>query len=440
MNLDEIYNDLQYYHGFNNHVSTEAIVGSLPKTQNSPQVCPYNLYAEQISGTAFTAPRCKNTFTWLYRIKPSVVHNKLLPTRTGQHHNIISINDFVTEPNQLRWDPRNINVNDNNIDFIKGLEQVCGAGDISLKDGICIYNYIANKSMKDTALCNSDGDFLIVPQEGTLFIQTEMGLLKVEPCEIVVIPRGIKFSIAVNSPCRGYVLEIFKGHFQLPELGPIGANGLASPRDFQTPTAYYEDRDCSFTIYQKFIGKLFTTQLEYSPFNVVAWQGNYAPYKYDLRKFMTINSVSYDHPDPSIYTVLTCPSDEPGTAVADFVIFPPRWIVMDHTFRPPYFHRNCMSEYMGMIHGSYDAKQGGFVAGGASLHSCMVPHGPDTQTFLKASNEELQPKYFDGGLAFMFESCYLLKVSPQSLSSTTLQQNYSDCWQALPNLFRIKEK
>ena len=376
-------------------------------------------------------------FTWLYRIKPSVVHKKLLPT--NDHNLITSINDFIIEPNQLRWDPRPI-CNDDTITFIQGLEQVCGAGDPSLKEGICIYNFIATKSMEDSALCNSDGDFLIVPQEGSLLIKTEMGLLKVDPCEIVVIPRGIKFSVSITTPSRGYVLEIFKGHFQLPDLGVLGANALANPRDFQTPTAYFEDRECSFTVYQKFIGKMFTSQLDYSPFNVVAWHGNYAPYKYDLRKFNCINSVSYDHPDPSIYTVLTCPSDEPGTAVADFVIFPPRWIVMDHTFRPPYFHRNCMSEYMGNIYGTYDAKQGGFVSGGASLHSCMIPHGPDTQTFLKASKEELQPKYFNGGLSFMFESCYLLKVAPQSLSSNTLQGNYSDCWQDLPNLFAAKKE
>jgi homogentisate 1,2-dioxygenase len=376
-------------------------------------------------------------FTWLYRIKPSVVHKKLLPT--NDHNLITSINDFVIEPNQLRWDPRPIS-NDDTITFIQGLEQVCGAGDPSLKEGICIYNFIATKSMEDSALCNSDGDFLIVPQEGSLLIKTEMGLLKVDPCEIVVIPRGIKFSVSITAPSRGYVLEIFKGHFQLPDLGVLGANALANPRDFQTPTAYFEDRECSFTVYQKFIGKMFTSQLDYSPFNVVAWHGNYVPYKYDLRKFNCINSVSYDHPDPSIYTVLTCPSDEPGTAVADFVIFPPRWIVMDHTFRPPYFHRNCMSEYMGNIYGTYDAKQGGFVSGGASLHSCMIPHGPDTQTFLKASKEELQPKYFNGGLSFMFESCYLLKVAPQSLSSNTLQGNYSDCWQDLPNLFAAKKE
>lgn len=438
--MEELYNDLKYHNGFNNHICSEAIEGSLPQSQNSPQVCPYNLYSEQLSGTSFTAPRCKNSYSWLYRIQPSVVHNKLKPTVIGKDHNIISIDEFIIEPNQLRWDPRPLDfTNNHECDFIQGLEQVCGSGDISLKDGLCIYNYIANKSMKNSALCNSDGDFLIVPQEGCLFIQTEMGLLKVQPCEIVVIPRGIKFSINVNTLSRGYVLEIFKGHFQLPELGPLGANGLANSRDFEIPSAYFEDRSCLFTIYQKFIGKLFTTTLDYCPFNVVAWHGNYVPYKYDLRKFCCINSVSYDHPDPSIYTVLTCPSDEAGTAIADFVIFPPRWIVMNHTFRPPYFHRNCMSEYMGMIYGTYDAKQGGFVPGGSSLHSCMIPHGPDTETFLKASKEELRPKYFDGGLAFMFESSHLLKVSPRSLFSDTLQQNYSDCWQSLPKLFNLNE-
>lgn len=338
---------LTYIDGFGGHVSTEAIKGALPIGQNSPQVCPHGLYAEQLSGTAFTAPRAKNLRSWLYRIRPTVMHSRFVNMKSTQISG--SFDSFEIDPNQLRWDPVPLPPAGENVDFVEGLSQVCGAGDPTLKEGLSIYNYVASVSMGNKAFSNSDGDFLIVPQVGTLDITTEMGLLRVEPCEIVVIPRGIKFSVDVQTASRGYILEIFKGHFELPNLGPIGANGLANPRDFKTPTAAYVDRECEFTIVNKFGGQLFSAKMGHSPFDVVAWHGNYAPFKYDLRHFNCINSVSFDHPDPSIYTVLTCPSDEAGTAIADFVIFPPRWMVMDHTFRPPYFHRNCMSEYMGMV-------------------------------------------------------------------------------------------
>ena len=428
---------LPYLDGFGSFISSEALPGSLPIGQNSPQVCPRNLYAEQLSGTAFTAPRHKNMRSWLYRIKPSVTHSRFEPHSVNgkvcvREHNL------VVDPNQLRWDPKPLPTE--NIDFIDGIELVCGAGDSSLKDGVNIYNYVASSNMSSTnrVLSNADGDYLIVPQHGTLNIRTEMGLIRVEPCEIVVIPRGIKFAVdieEVGGCIRGYILETCKGHFELPSLGPIGANGLANPRDFLAPSAAFQDITAPFTWINKFACSLFVATLDHSPFDVVGWHGNYYPFKYDLRRFNCMNSVTFDHPDPSIYTVLTCPSDELGTAVVDFVIFPPRWIVMDHTFRPPYFHRNCMSEYMGMIYGKYDAKEGGFVPGGASLHSCMTPHGPDTPTFIKASEAELTPTYFDGGLAFMFETSYVLKLAPAALSSPQLQRTYNECWQQLPKLF-----
>lgn len=284
-------------------------------------------------------------------------------------------------------------------------------------------------------MVNADGDFLIVPQTGALTVRTEFGVMRVAPREICVVQRGMRFSVAVDGPSRGYICEVFEKHFVLPDLGPIGANGLANPRDFLTPVAAFEDRAAQYTVINKFGGDLFRCTMNHSPFNVVGWHGNYAPYKYDLNRFCTMNSVSFDHPDPSIYTVLTCPTDEHGVAVADFVIFPPRWMVMEKTFRPPYYHRNTMSEYMGMVDGVYDAKAGGFVAGGSSLHSCMTPHGPDATTFSKASEAPLKPHKFDGGMAFMFETTYLLKLTQEALTGPQRQTDYWRCWQDLGNNF-----
>jgi homogentisate 1,2-dioxygenase len=315
-----------------------------------------------------------------------------------------------------------------------------------MKSGLAIHMYAANKSMGDKSFQNSDGDFLIVPQEGTLTIWTEFGIMKVQQNEICVVQRGMHFSVGVEGPSRGYVLEIFASHFTLPELGPIGSNGLANPRDFMTPVAAYEDKESPFLVVNKFCGELFQCEQRHSPFNVVAWHGNYVPYKYDLNKFCCINSVTFDHPDPSIYTVLTCQSDTPGVAVADFVIFPPRWMTMEHTFRPPWYHRNTMTEFMGMIWGEYDAKaQGklgasekptkGFFAGGASLHSCTTPHGPDAKTFEGASSADLVPVKFDKGMAFMFETTYMLKLTDHALNAPEREKDYWKCWSDLPKKF-----
>lgn len=320
------------------------------------------------------------------------------------------------------------------MDWVDGLRTMAGNGDPTAKSGLVIHMYNCNRSMVDTAMYNSDGDFLIVPQVGTLHIQTEMGFLEVAPKEIVVIQRGIRFRVAVDGPSRGYVLELYNGHFQLPDLGPIGSNGLANPRDFLFPVAAYEDRDVDYVVINKYGGHMFSSVMHHSPFNVVAWHGNYCPYKYDLSRFNTMNSVSYDHPDPSIYTVLTCPTDTPGVALCDFVIFPPRWMVMDKSFRPPYYHRNVMTEFMGMVWGKYDAKVG-FQPGGASLHSCMSAHGPDADTFIKASTAELKPEYFGGGLAFMFETCLMLKLTPWAMAAPHRDVEYAKCWQQLPRVF-----
>jgi len=368
----------------------------------------------------------------LYRIRPSVAHIPFKKIDNGGL-DTESVCNQVVDPNQLRWKPFGLPTQET--DFVQGLRTIAHAGHSTVKHGIAIHIYTANASMQNKSFYNSDGDFLIVPQQGALDIQTEFGFLYVPPGQIVVIPRGICFSVGLTEPSRGYILEVFGAHFKIPDLGPIGANGLANPRDFLTPVAAYDDIERHFVKITKYQGQLFEAHQNFSSFNVVAWHGNYAPYKYDLALFNTINSVSYDHIDPSIFTVLTAPTTDPGVAAADFVIFPPRWAVAEHTFRPPYFHRNCMSEFMGLIFGVYEAKQEGFLPGGASLHSCMTPHGPDTETFAKASNAELKPhRVADGTLAFMFESSLLLKVTTWA-HETNLDDKYYTCWQGLQSNF-----
>lgn len=429
--------ELKYLTGFGSEFSSEdpRCPGSLPVGQNSPQVCPYGLYAEQLSGTAFTCPREYNKRSWFYRIRPCVQHTPFQRFKGGNM--TADWNSNHPNPNQMRWNPFDL-PKSGTVDFVEGLNTICGAGDPKARHGMAIHIYSCNASMTDRAMYNSDGDFLIVPELGSLYIVTEFGRLFVEPNEICVIQQGMRFSVEVSGPSRGYVLEVYDAHFVLPSLGPIGANGLANPRDFQTPTAWYEDRDSVvYTVVNKYQGALFHATQDHSPFDVVAWHGNYVPYKYNLLNFMTVNTVSFDHCDPSIFTVLTCPSVRPGIAIADFVIFPPRWAVAEHTFRPPYYHRNCMSEFMGLIHGSYEAKEGGFVPGGASLHSMMTPHGPDAKCFEGASKAKLVPERVgDGSLAFMFESSLSLAVTQWGEHTCQkLDQDYYRCWQAIKKNF-----
>jgi homogentisate 1,2-dioxygenase len=431
--------ELQYQTGFANEFASEdpRCPGSLPLGQNNPQKCPYGLYAEQLSGSAFTAPRHKNVRSWFYRILPSVKHRPFQKIHSGHF-----TNDFtgLPNPNQLRWHPFDIqSASEKQIDFVDGLRTIAGSGSPSARSGMAIHVYCCNTDMGNKAFYNSDGDFLIVPQKGTLRVTTEFGLLDVAPNEIVVIQQGMRFNISVTEESRGYICEVFSAHFELPGLGPIGANGLANPRDFETPVAHYEDRDVEgYTMVGKFQGHLFEASQDFSPFNVVAWHGNYVPYKYDLSKFMVINTVSFDHCDPSIFTVLTCQSNSPGVAIADFVIFPPRWGVAGNTFRPPYYHRNCMSEFMGLILGNYEAKAEGFRPGGATLHSMMTAHGPDAACFEKASVDQLEPeRVAEGTMAFMFESSLSLVVTDWA-QKNSLDENYYKCWEPLKKHFNPK--
>ena len=419
--------ELRYQSGFGNEFATEALPGALPKGQNSPQRVAYGLYAEQLSGSPFTMPRHANRRSWLYRIRPSVTHEPFRPYDQGAQL-------LDGTPNQMRWDPFPIPAEPT--DFVDGLLKICGNGSPSATTGIAVYVYAANSSMETRVFYDADGEMLIVPQVGTLSLATELGLIEAQPGEIAVIPRGVKFRVQLpEGEARGYVCENFGAPFRLPDLGLIGANGLANPRDFLTPVAMYEDRDGEYQVIAKFTGNLWASRLDHSPLDVVAWHGNYAPCKYDLRLFNTINTVSFDHPDPSIFTVLTSPSDTPGMANADFVIFPPRWLVAEHTFRPPYFHRNFMNEYMGLIFGVYDAKEEGFVPGGGSLHNCMSAHGPDAATYEKASKGKLEPQQIKDTLAFMFETRFVLRPTALALEAPQLQRDYHECWKGLKKKF-----
>ena len=425
-----------YLSGFGNDFATEAIAGALPVGQNSPQRAPLGLYAEQLSGTPFTAPRVANRRSWLYRIRPAVMHEPFAPLASGALTN--RWDEVDVSPNQLRWDPYPIPSEPT--DFVEGLATICGNGDPANTSGIAVHVYAANRSMQDRFFYDADGELLIVPQQGALRLATELGVLDVKPGEIAVIPRGVRMRVELaDSSARGYVCENFGALLRIPDLGPIGANGLANSRDFLTPVAAFEEREGDFELVAKFLGNLWCARIDHSPLDVVAWHGNYAPYKYDLSRFNTINSVSFDHPDPSIFTVLTSPSEIAGTANIDFVIFPPRWMVAEHTFRPPYFHRNFMNEYMGLVFGEYDAKAEGFVPGGASLHNCMSGHGPDATSFDSASNAKLEPRYLGDTLAFMFETRFVLRPTRTALESPQLQREYYRCWEGLKKNFQPPE-
>lgn len=418
-----------YMHGFGNHFSSEALSGALSRGRNSPQKAPYNLYAEQINGTAFTAPREVNLSAWLYRIRPSVLHGEFKLVK--QHQFVTApFPSTYTPPTQMRWDP--MPYTDKNLNFIESLFTFAGNGSTEMQNGAAIHFYCATKSMSHEYFYNADGEMLIVPQEGDLRFKTELGTLDVKPGEIIVIPRGIKFQVVLlHDKARGYVCENYGLAFRIPELGIIGANGLANPRDFLVPVAAFENLAGDYKLLAKFQGQLWEASLAHSPLDVVAWHGTYTPYKYDLSLFNTINTVSYDHPDPSIFTVLTSPSNIPGVANVDFVIFPPRWMVAENTFRPPYYHRNIMSEFMGLIHGRYDAKEDGFLPGGASLHNCMSAHGPDATAYEKGTSSSLKPEYYANTLAFMFESRQVWNLTEAAFKAKFRQQDYLNCWQSL---------
>jgi len=425
-----------YMTGFANEWATEAIAGALPVGRNSPQVAPLGLYAEQLSGTAFTAPRHSNRRSWLYRIRPGAMHEPFAAMQLPlwKSHVNGGFDEVPTPPNQLRWDPLPMPAEPR--DFIEGMVSMAG-------NAACgIHLYAANRSMEGRYFYNADGELLIVPQQGRLSIATELGVLNVEPQEICVVPRGVRFAVHLpDGTARGYVCENYGELLKLPDLGVIGSNGLANPRDFQTPVAAYEDKEGDFELVAKLRGHFWTARIGHSPLDVVAWHGNYAPYKYDLRRFNAIGSISYDHPDPSIFLVLQSPTALAGVDSLDFVIFPPRVLAMQDTFRPPWFHRNFASEFMGLIEGAYDAKAEGFVPGGASLHNCMSGHGPDADTFEKASRADTtKAHYITDTMAFMFETPAVIQPTRYALDTVQLQHEYYRCWQGLKKHFQPQGK
>ncbi|MBH9538722.1 homogentisate 1,2-dioxygenase [Novosphingopyxis sp. YJ-S2-01] len=421
--------EADYMTGFGSHFATEAVPGALPQGQNSPQQPPFGLYAEQLSGTAFTAPRHENHRSWLYRMRPSAEHPPFVRYEGASRFSAASP-DGPLAPNRLRWDPQSESAPD--VDLIDGMITMLTNRDPSELTGVAVHLYAANADMETRVFVDADGELLFIPQEGRLELLTELGRMVIGPGEIALIPRGVRFrALLPDGTAKGYVAENHGALFRLPDLGPIGANGLANPRDFETPVAWYEDRDEEIELVQKYLGTLWTTTLDHSPLDVVAWHGNLAPFRYDLSRFNTINTVSFDHPDPSIFTVLTSPSETPGRANADFVIFPPRWMVAEKTFRPPWFHRNVMSEAMGLIHGEYDAKEGGgFQPGGLSLHNLLAGHGPDKASWEKASAADLKPMKIDGTMAFMVESCWPYRPTPHAMEHA--QPDYDEAWADFP--------
>ena len=424
---------LDYQPGFGNQFVTEAVAGALPVGRNSPQRPPFGLYAEQLSGTSFTTARAENRRTWTYRIQPSVVHRPYARIDNGLIRSA-PFNEAEATPTQLRWSP--FPIPRTPTDFVEGIVTLGGNGDTATQVGMAVHVYAANTSMTDRVFYDADGEMLIVPQLGRVRFVTELGIVEAACGEIVIMPRGLRFRVELpDGPSRGYICENYGPMLRLPELGPLGANGLANPRDFLAPVAAYEDVAGPFKLVAKFQGNLWAADMKHSPLNVVAWHGNFAPYKYDLARFNVIGSVSFDHPDPSIFSVLTAPSDLPGAATVDFAIFPPRWLVGEDTFRPPWYHRNVMTEFMGLLHGEYDAKAEGFLPGGASLHNCMTAHGPDAESWRKASHAELKPQKIDDTMAFMFESRFAMRLTRYAVESSELQHDYFEGWQGLEKHF-----
>ncbi|HUY52357.1 MAG TPA: homogentisate 1,2-dioxygenase [Streptosporangiaceae bacterium] len=425
--------EYRYQRGFGNEFASEAVPGALPVGRNSPQRAPLGLYAEQLSGTAFTQPRAANRRTWVYRMVPSAAHPRFARIGNGSVH-AGPFDEIEPDPNRLRWDP--LPLPQDPVDFVGGLYTVAGNGDPRTRSGMAVHMYAVTATMTDRYFVDSDGELLFVPELGTLALHTELGPLTLRPGEIALVPRGIRFRVELlGGPARGYLCENHGAPFTLPERGPIGANGLANERDFLAPTAAFDEGTRSAQVVQKFGGNLWAADYDHCPLDVVAWHGNYVPVKYDTANFMVIGTVSFDHPDPSIYTVLTSPTETQGLANVDFVIFPPRWLVGEDTFRPPWYHRNVMSEFMGLVHGAYDAKAEGFLPGGASLHNTFTSHGPDAETFARASSAELAPQKVADTLAFMFESRWMIIPTSQAMQAAHRQPDYDSVWTGLRRSF-----
>ncbi len=424
--------ELRYQSGFGNDFESEALPGALPIGRSSPQKPAYGLYSEEINGTPFTAPRGAMRRCWTYRIQPSAVHEPFREIPSGLLRSA-PFDEVPASPNQLRWRP--LPLPKEPTDFVAGLVTMGGNGDPAQQLGAAVHMYAANTSMVDRFFYDADGELLIVPQQGALTVHTELGVLHVEPTEVCVIPRGVKFRVELEGPSRGYVCENYGPHLRLPELGPIGTSGLANARDFLAPVAAFEERAGDFRVVAKFMGKLWEAKIDHSPLDIVAWHGTYVPYKYDLKRFNTINTVSYDHPDPSIFTVMTSPTAIAGTANVDFCVITDRWSVAENTFRPPPFHHNICSEFVGLVHGRYIGKAKGFVPGCASLHNCMSGHGPDNDAFELGSSAANAPQHFADTVTIIFETQLVIKPTRFAAETELLERDYYKHWQGLKKRF-----
>lgn len=423
-----------YQPGFGNEFATEAVAGALPVGQNSPQRPPLGLVSELVSGTAFVAPRALNRRSYLFRIRPSTNAHPLLP---------VSFPNFQTpplavdpQPGAMRWSTLNDKIAGK--DFLDGLLTHCGNGSPRTQNGMAVHIYNASEPMTGRAFVNSDGEMLIIPQTGKLVITTELGIMDIQPGELALIPKGMKMKVdPVSGPAYGFMCENYGLPFVLPDLGLIGSHGLANAIDFETPVAAFEDNEEPTELIQKFCGSFWETKLEYSVFDVVAWRGNWAPCKYDMMKFNTMGSISYDHPDPSIFCALTSSSDAVAGGNVDFMILPPRWIVAEHSFRPPGFHRNSVSEFLALVKGAHESRSSNFPPGSISLHNCWTPHGPDTETLEQARTAELQPQRVDDALVFMLETRFPLEMSSAAFESDKRQRDCTNGWAGFTKRFGV---
>ncbi len=419
--------ELHYLTGFGNEHATEAEPGVLPIGQNSPQQVTGGYFTEQLTGTAFTAPRHEHRRSWLYRRRPSVRHlNDPRPIDRGGWRS--GPDDAgPLPPRQLRWSPLPGAADGAPTDFVDGVSTAATNGDVAMQSGGALHHFAANRSMGDRVFVNTDGELVFLPYAGTVVLRTEMGRLEVPVGHMAVVPRGVKFSVDVGAgdgEIRGYLCENYGAAFDLPAPGPVGVGALALTRDFEYPTAAFDPDDRPHTVVAKIDGWLYEQELPHSPLDVVAWHGNLAPYRYELRRYCAIGPVVFDHPDPSIWTLMTSASERPGTANMDLILFREQWRVAEHTFRPPWYHSNVMSELMGLIEGVYDARKGGFSPGGLSLHNSFMPHGPDATTYQTASTVDLEPVMSPPALAVMWESRYRWRPTAWALGLAALQGDY----------------
>ncbi|KAH9874017.1 hypothetical protein IAQ61_004645 [Plenodomus lingam] len=441
-----------YQAGWGNRHQSEVIPGTLPVAQNNPQEVRFGLYTEGITYSAFAAPRAHNYSTYMYRCRPAAAHNGYVPfeSKSNIQNCFLSLNPKVaTLPEQAEWRPFPLPKEEEKIDFANGLHTLAGSGDPNIREGLALYVYMINSSMERRAFCNADGDFLICAQLGTLDIVTEMGKIFLQPGEICVIQRGIRFCMNLapdTKVARGYITEVWGSMWELPDLGPLGGHGLANPRDFLYPVAAIDDNlHVDWQIVNKINGELVAIQQDHSPFDLVAWHGNVVPYKYDLTKFSSQNSTSIDHTDPSIFTVLTAKSRDPLTPLADFLWFGPRWDVATNTFRLPYFHRNSASEFLACLYGQGLGRSDDFQPGGGSFEGGHTPHGGFHEGYQHGMRiHESQPeKILTEQLTIMIESSRLFLWTEWARKGCGVIDEHGTnykVWEALPDRFSANKR